>query len=256
MIKAIVERRDTAAGRWFDAIVQGLIVLSLVSFSVETLPDLNDTTCRLLGTVEVGTVSLFTVEYILRFSVADDRWGFATSFFGIVDLAAILPFYLATGLDLRAIRIFRFLRLFRAVKLLRYRNAVLRLRRAWMLVREELLIFITATAILLFATSVGIYYFEHDAQPEAFASIFHSLWWAVATLTTVGYGDVYPITVGGRVFTFLVLMIGLGIVAVPAGVLASALSEVRRIDAAVADDDQGGQEAAAGDQGLRHGPSR
>ncbi len=77
---------------------------------------------------------------------------------------------------------------------------------------------------------MGIYYFEHQAQPEEFASIFHSLWWAVATLTTVGYGDVYPITTGGRIFTFVVLLIGLGIVAVPAGLLASALAKAREMD--------------------------
>ncbi len=87
----------------------------------------------------------------------------------------------------------------------------------------------SVTLLLLFFSAVGIYYFENEAQPEAFASIFHSLW-GVATLTTVGYGDVYPITLGGRVFTFVVLMIGLGIVAVPCGMLASALSEARRLE--------------------------
>ena len=81
--------------------------------------------------------------------------------------------------------------------------------------------------MLLYLSSVGIYYFESDAQPEQFKSVFHSLWWSVATLTTVGYGDVYPVTVGGKVFTFFVLMIGLGIVAVPAGLVASALAKAR-----------------------------
>ena len=74
---------------------------------------------------------------------------------------------------------------------------------------------------------VGIYYFENSAQPEYFQSIFHSLWWAVTTLTTVGYGDMYPITMGGKIFTFIVLFIGLGVVAIPAGIVASALSEAR-----------------------------
>ncbi len=83
---------------------------------------------------------------------------------------------------------------------------------------------------MLFLSFFGIYYFENEAQPAAFASIFHSLWWAVATLTTVGYGDVYPVTVGGRIFTFVVLMVGLGIVAVPAGLVSSALSEARRLE--------------------------
>ena len=86
------------------------------------------------------------------------------------------------------------------------------------------------TLLLLYFSAVGIYYFERDAQPEAFASVFHSLWWAVVTLTTVGYGDVYPVTTGGRSFTFLILLIGLGVVSVPAGLVASALSEAREME--------------------------
>jgi voltage-gated potassium channel len=86
------------------------------------------------------------------------------------------------------------------------------------------------TLLLLYLSAVGIYYFEHDAQPDLYSSVFHSLWWAVATLTTVGYGDVYPITVGGRIFTFLVLLVGLGVVSVPAGLVASALSKAREMD--------------------------
>lgn len=83
------------------------------------------------------------------------------------------------------------------------------------------------TAIMLYLSAVGIYYFENGAQPDQFKSVFHSLWWAVTTLTTVGYGDVYPVTTGGRVFTCFVLLIGLGIIAVPTGLLASALSQAR-----------------------------
>ena len=82
----------------------------------------------------------------------------------------------------------------------------------------------------MYLAAVGIYHFEHDAQPGTFQSVFHSLWWAVATLTTVGYGDVYPITVGGRIFTFFILLIGLGVVSVPAGLVASALSKARAMD--------------------------
>ena len=94
--------------------------------------------------------------------------------------------------------------------------------------REEAILFMLATTILLYLAAVGIYYFEHEVQPEAFSSIPHSLWWAVATLTTVGYGDVYPVTAAGKIFTFVILMLGLGIVAVPAGLVASALSQVRK----------------------------
>lgn len=94
-----------------------------------------------------------------------------------------------------------------------------------------MILFFSVMMILLFFSSVGIYYFENPAQPEAFASIFDSLWWATTTITTVGYGDIYPITAGGRFFTFFVLIIGLGIVAVPTGLLASALTKARELAA-------------------------
>jgi voltage-gated potassium channel len=96
--------------------------------------------------------------------------------------------------------------------------------------KEELVLFLFATLIILYLAGVGIYYFENPAQPDIFSSVFHSLWWGVATLTTVGYGDIYPITIGGKFFTFFILFIGLGIVSIPAGLMASALSKARELD--------------------------
>lgn len=226
----MIERNDTAGGRAFDLVIQVLILASLVSFSVETLPDLTEQTRTFLDFAELILVAAFTLEYFLRLAVADSQLRFVFSFFGLVDLAAILPFYLATGLDLRSIRAVRLLRLFRVFKLFRYNQAILRLRRAFMTAREEIVLFILAALILLYLAAVGIYYFERDAQPDKFGSIFDGLWWAVATLTTVGYGDVYPVTVGGKIFTFIVLLIGLGIVAVPTGMFASALSQARNLE--------------------------
>lgn len=230
LLKDVVEKNDTPLGRTFDLSIQLLIVLSLIAFSIETLPDLSPATRRYLYIFEVVTVTIFTVEYITRLIVADNRIQFATSFFGVIDLLAILPFFLSFGIDLRSIRAFRLLRLFRMFKLVRYSNAIQRFHRAFLIAREELVLFLFVTIILLYLAAVGIYHFEHDAQPETFKSVFHSLWWAVATLTTVGYGDVYPITPGGRIFTFLVLLIGLGVVSVPAGLVASALSKAREMD--------------------------
>lgn len=227
-LKRTVEHTDTPAGRIFDLVVQGLIVLSLIGFALETLPDLPAWVSSVLRGSEAAIVVLFTGEYVLRLYVADRRLGFALSFFGLVDLLAILPFYLATGLDLRSLRALRLVRLFRVLKVARYSAALARLDQAFRVAREELVLFLTASLIILYMAAVGIYYFEHTSQPEEFASVFHAMWWALATLTTVGYGDVYPVTAGGRVFTGLVLLVGLGIVAVPAGILASSLSEARR----------------------------
>ena len=150
------------------------------------------------------------------------------SFYGLIDLASILPFYVARGVDLRAIRAFRLLRLLRLLKLVRYSRALERFRRAFHDIRAELTLFLATCTIVVYLSSVGIYYFESRVQPETFGSVFHSMWWAIATLTTVGYGDVYPITAGGKVFTALILIVGLGVVAIPSGLVASSLTEVFR----------------------------
>ena len=208
--------------------MQILICISLVLFSLETLPDLSYRSRLLLSYAEVFVVIVFTIEYLIRFQ--REGLKFTASFFGIIDLLAILPFYLSLGFDLRALRAFRLFRLIRVLKLARYNKAVARFHRAFMIARDEFVLFGFAALILLFLAAVGIHYFENEAQPEAFASVFHSLWWAVATLTTVGYGDVYPITTGGKIFTTLLLVVGLGIVSVPAALIASALAQARNME--------------------------
>lgn len=229
-LKQVIEESDTPLGRGVDLFIQSLIILSLVSFSIETLPRLSDSAQYWLRAFEIFSVLIFSVEYLLRVYVATPRSRYIFSFFGIVDIAAILPFYIGTGVDLRSIRTFRLLRLFRIFKLARYSAAVRRFHVALTIAKEEIVLFLGATLILLYLAAVGIYYFESDAQPEQFGSVFHSLWWAVATLTTVGYGDVYPITVGGRSFTFVILLIGLGVISVPAGLVASALAKARQLE--------------------------
>ena len=226
-LKRIVERADTPAGTWFDRVSLVAILVSLVAFSIDTLPDLSPDVRQVLYVIELVTVILFTIEYVLRLVVADSPPRFVLSFFGIIDLVAILPFYLALGVDLRSVRVLRVLRLMRILRVGRYVAAIERLKLASRMVREELVLFVGIALAMIYLSAVGVYYFEHDSQPEQFASVFHSLWWAVVTLTTVGYGDVYPVTLGGRLFTFVVLFLGLGIVAVPTGLIASALAKAR-----------------------------
>lgn len=221
---------STKTGRRIDFFIQTLIILSALAFCVETIPNLPGWLLTGLFYFEAFSVAVFTVEYLARLYVADRALSYALSPLGLIDLAAILPFYIATGLDLRSIRILRLFRLVRLLKLFRYYRAINRYKRAFKSVKEELVIFALACGSVVFLASVGIYYFERETQPEVFASIFHAMWWAVATLTTVGYGDTYPVTAGGRVFTTLILLAGLGVVAVPAGLLASALSEASGIE--------------------------
>ncbi len=213
-------------GRW-ELFIQAVILLSLADFALETLPNLSPTQRRLLEWFEVFSVAVFTVEYVVRAVGSRPPVKYLLSFYGIVDLLAILPFYLGLVVDLRALRALRFLRLLRILKLTRYSKAWRRFHRALIISREELILFAATALILIYLAAVGIYYFEHEAQPEVFTSMFDGLWWAVATLTTVGYGDSYPITAGGRFFTFVILVIGLGIVALPSGIVAAALSKAR-----------------------------
>lgn len=229
-MKTIVEKNDTRDGKLFDLSIQVLIILSLISFSLETLPDLNPEFQKSLQIFEIVSVVIFTIEYFLRLFVSNKKLKFIFSFYGLIDLLAILPFYLSTGIDLRSIRILRLFRLFRIFKIFRYSKAISRLQIAFTSIKEELILFFIATLFLIFISSIGIYYFENEAQPEAFASVFHSLWWAVTSFTTVGYGDIYPITVGGKIFTFFMLIIGLGIIAVPTGLIASALTQNRNVN--------------------------
>ncbi|SDS70722.1 ion transporter [Winogradskyella sediminis] len=224
-LKNLVELNDTIQSKRFAYFIQFLIIVSVITFSIETLPDLKPQTRVVLNAIEAFCVIIFTFEYLARIYVADRKLKFIFSFFGIIDFLAILPFYLAFGIDLRSLRLLRMFRLFRLFKLVRYNKAIRHFANAMKLAKEQIILFMIITIMLIYFAAVGIYYFENEAQPEHFSSIFSSLWWSIVTLTTVGYGDVYPVTVGGRIFTFFMLLIGLGIVAIPTGIISSSLTK-------------------------------
>lgn len=229
-LREIINDNTTKKGRIFDYIIQFLIIISLSAYAIETLPDLPSFYYNILFWIETVCVVIFIFEYILRIYTAKKPFKYIFSFYGIIDLLAILPFlFIATNgfITLRAFRVFR---VFRAFKLIRYNKALSRFHLVAKLIKEEVILFLIVTGIFLFLASAGIYYFENQAQPEEFKSIFHSAWWAVVTLTTVGYGDIYPITAGGKFFTFFILMVGVGIVTIPAGLVASALTKAREME--------------------------
>lgn len=230
-LRSIIDDNTSKKGKVFDYFVQSLILLSLVAFSLETLPNNTESLTSFLQILERIIVIVFTIEYILRVFVAEKPLKYIFSFYGLIDFLAIFPFYLRSIYDFRALRAFRIFRVFRALKLIRYNKALNRFHIAAKIVKEEIILFLIVTAIFMFLSSAGIYYFENEAQPKVFSSVFHSAWWSVVTLTTVGYGDTYPITTGGKVFTFFILIIGVGIVTIPAGLVASALSKAREIEA-------------------------
>jgi voltage-gated potassium channel len=216
-----------------SAILAILIIFSIITFSLETLPDLDANTVLLLGYCEYFIISVFTIEYLYRLATSPSKFKFITSFNGIIDLLAILPFFLSLAIDLRSLRAIRLLRLVRLLKLARYSSAFDRLAQAFQESKHELVVSTSILAIAIYLSAFGIYYFEHAAQADKFRSIFDAMWWSVSTITTVGYGDLYPITIGGRLFTFAVMLASLGLVAVPTGIFATALLSVksRRNDA-------------------------
>lgn len=217
-------------GTQIENILQLVIVYSIITLTLETLPDLSLSQRRFFEISEVVCVSIFSVEYLTRLFKSSEKLKFVFSFMGVIDLISILPFYLNLGSGSRALRIIRLFRIFRLLKLARYNKAISRFHQAFISVKEELILFFLASFFLIYLVSVGIYYFENEAQPQAFQSIIHSFWWSVVTLTTVGYGDVYPVTIGGKIFTFFVLMIGVGIITIPAGLIATAMMKTRNED--------------------------
>ena len=229
-LRSVVEDNTTKKGKVFDFIIQALIFLSLIAFSIETLPNLPEWLINLLKAFETFCIYIFLAEYVLRVFVSKKPFNYIFSFYGIIDFLAIAPYFVSSFVDLRFLRAFRIFRIFRVLKLVRYNKAIRRVTIAAKEVKEEVALFLIATLILIFIVSAGIYFFENEAQPDKFQSVFHSMWWTIVTLTTVGYGDVYPITVGGKIFTFFILILGLGIVTIPAGLVASALSKAREIE--------------------------
>jgi len=233
-------RSDDGASRRCDAFLITLIAANVAATLVASLPSIGDGLRHALDAFETFSVTIFTGEYALRvWSVVEGadprfqhpvlgrlRW--IASPVALVDLLAILPFFLAV-LGTADLRFLRVLRILRILKLSHYFSALDVLLEV---VRIERQVFGAALFLLviglLFAAS-GIHLFEHEVQPVAFGSIPAAMWWAVATLTTVGYGDVTPVTAGGKVFGACITVLGVGMVALPTGILASGFAaELRR----------------------------
>lgn len=226
-IRCIVEENDTKEGQLFDFLIEILIIFSIINYSIGTLPNLSPLWIKIVNWIDIICYITFTIEYVARIYISKKPLKYIFSFYGLVDLFAILPFVFGRQFDLRALRALRVLRIMSALKMSRYSESLQRFATAIKLIKPDLILFLIVSNVFIFLSASGIYFFERDAQPENFASIFHSLWWAIVTLTTVGYGDVYPITWGGRALTYVILLIGLGIITIPTGIIASALSQAR-----------------------------
>jgi voltage-gated potassium channel len=199
-----------------------------VAIAFETMPGMSPGLHRVLRVIEGLVLLVFLAEYLTRIICTPRPLRYAFSFWGLVDLLAVLPALVLLQPQWATIRVLRLIRLVRLLKLVRSSRALDRMGRAMRSVRDELTVLGVMAAMVLYIAAVGIYIFENPVQPQVFSSIPKSLWWAVASLTTVGYGDMVPLTVGGRIFTTLVLFVGLGIVAGPGAIITSALLESER----------------------------
>ncbi|MFC5973200.1 ion transporter [Halomarina salina] len=222
--------------RWVDRVVSALIVLNVVALGASTVDSLALAYAPVFSLVDRVTVVAFTVEYLARvWSCVEaptydrpvvDRVRFASRPFLLLDLLAIAPSYLVVVVeDATLVRAARLLRMARLLKMARYARSI---RLLWVVVgrkRRDLLVSLSAAWVTLVLSSTVMYVLERGAQPETFSSIPATLWWGVVTLTTVGYGDVYPVTTLGRVFGGAVAVVGVGLVALPAGIIGEGLIE-------------------------------
>ena len=167
----------TKLGHRIELFIQFLIISSIINFTVQTLPNINPTYQKVSNSIEVVSVFFFSLEYFLRLLSSKKPFKFIFSFFGIVDLLAILPFYLTLGTDLKSLRAVRLFRLLRLLKFLRYGDTLKNLKQSFDNVKKELILFSAATLLLIYFSSVGIYFFENEAQPDAFSSVFNAMWW-------------------------------------------------------------------------------
>ena len=222
--------------RVVDWAVLGLIVVSVLVVMLLSMPEMEESFGALLA-VERAIVGLFTLEYLIRLWTSPERASdgegigarlrYALRPMSLVDLASILPFYLEplAGANTVVFRLLRVFRLVRVLKLGRYHAPMGLLLKVLLARRAELMVSLALVLSLVVITSTLMYAVEHDAQPKAFASIPASMWWGVVTLTTVGYGDVYPVTPLGKLIAGCAVILGLGLFALPAGILASGFHE-------------------------------
>ncbi len=221
----------------FEFILITIIILNILAIVLASIEEEFEMYQDLFNNFEIFSVIFFTLEYFLRlYAIVENpkyrhpvsgRLRYAQTMMAMVDLLAFIPFYLTfLPIDLRFLRIFRLMALFRMFKIARYMQALEIFKRVIFERREQLLLSFVFILFILVIISFFMFYAEREAQPEKFGSIPAAMWWGVATLTTVGYGDVVPITVWGKILGGLFAIAGVGFLALPAGILSSGFFEL------------------------------
>ena len=223
----IIFEADTPEGRAFDMVLIAAILLSVLAVMLDSVSGIRARWGNLLQTVEWGFTILFSIEYLLRLICVGKPWKYAVSFFGVVDLLSVVPTYLSLILPasrfLLVIRILRVLRIFRVLKLLPYLKEAALLMRALRASRRKITVFLTTVMALV--TIFGCVMYLVEGEANGFTNIPESIYWAIVTLTTVGYGDIYPKTGVGQAIAAIVMILGYSIIAVPTGIVTAELTQ-------------------------------
>lgn len=228
----IIFESDTYAGRMFDTVLIIVILLSVLAAIIESLPFVTDSWRLVLQIFEYVSTFFFTVEYVLRIYVSDKPRKYIFSFFGIVDLLATLPLYLAFFFPsvryVLIIRAFRLIRVFRVFKLFSFWTEGNLLLRSVQKSMRKILVFFLFVLILVISIGTIMYMVEGEHPESGFTDIPTSIYWAIVTLTTVGYGDITPLTAVGRFISGVVMLLGYTIIAVPTGIVSVTLMDEQK----------------------------
>lgn len=215
---------------YLDKFIYTLILLSIAAIIAESFEAFNLRFGKYLSAFEIFTYVIFSGEYIYRIIISskEKSWkSYVFSFFGIIDLLAIIPFFLPflISIDARSLRVLRLVRLVNIIKIGRHNKAINSLIAVVKSVRVEVGVTMFTSIVAVVFAGILMYYAENEAQPDVFSNMGQSIWWAVATLTTIGYGDIYPVTAIGKLIASSLAFVGIGLVAIPAGLISAAYVE-------------------------------
>lgn len=235
----IIEKdtKNNLISKIFDLFIMTLIIINILCVIMESISSIKEKYIIYFSFIESFSILVFTLEYILRIWTAEYKFPnknktiskllYIFSFLALIDLIVILPFYLSNiiKIELRYLRIIRIFRLLRIFKLNRYIKSLNLFKEILKEKKEELIVSLIITLVLLFTASALMYSIENEIQPDKFPDILSSFWWGITTLTTVGYGDVYPKTILGKILSGIIALLGTGLVALPTGIISSGFIE-------------------------------
>lgn len=205
------------------------VCLDIIVIIISLIPLMFFLDTKTIRVIEYATVSYFIVDYLLRMTISPLKYekGFgsifiyAFSFYAVIDILAIIPVFFAVNSGLKSLRLLRLIKTFRFLKIVKYSKSIDMIKNVFKKEAGLLVTVLSVALMFVFISALMIFQFEHDHQPDVFRTFFDAVWWAFATLTTVGYGDIYPVSVAGKIISIFVSFIGIAVVALPSGIIAA-----------------------------------